>query len=94
MAEEVNQHLATKEKLNETEASHAAIIDILDQEKNSHAAVLDTLEQEKSSHITTKNELSENRVSLHEKEITLIGQIQAELESFRGRLFSSSCSLM
>ena len=50
MAEEVNQHLATKEKLNETEASHAA--------------VLDTMEQEKSSHITTKNELSENRVSL------------------------------
>ena len=66
MAEEVSKHLATKEKLNETEASHAA--------------VLGTLEQEKSSHITTKNELSENRVSLHEKGITLIGQIQAELK--------------
>ena len=62
--------MATQEKLNATEASHAAIIDILEQEKNSHAAVLDTLEQEKSSHITTKNELSENRVSLHEKGIT------------------------
>ena len=49
MAEEVSKHLATKEKWNETKASHAA--------------VLDTLEQEKSSHITTKNELSENRVS-------------------------------
>ena len=48
-AEEVSKYLATKEKLNETKASHAA--------------VLDTLEQEKSSHITTKNELSENRVS-------------------------------
>ena len=49
MAEEVSKHLATKEKLNETESSHAA--------------VFGTLEQEKSSHITTKNELSENRVS-------------------------------
>ena len=49
MAEEVGKHLATKEKLNETEASHAD--------------ALVTLEQEKSSHITTKNELSENRVS-------------------------------
>ena len=55
MAEEVSKHFATKEKLNETEASHAA--------------VLGTLEQEKSSHITTKNELSENRVSLHENEV-------------------------
>ena len=80
MAEEVNKHLATQEKLNATEASHAAIIDILEQEKTSHAAVLDTLEQEKSSHITTKNELSENKVSLYEKGITLIGQIQAELK--------------
>ena len=66
MTEEVSKHLATKEKLNES--------------KSSHAAVLDTLEQEKSSHIATKNELSENRVSLHEKGITLIGQIQAELK--------------
>ena len=73
MAEEVSKHLATNEKLNETKASHAA--------------VLDTLEQEKSSHITTKNELSENKVSLQEKGITLIGQIQAELESFRDSLF-------
>ena len=55
MAEEVSKHLATKGKLSETEASHAA--------------VLGTLEQEKSSHITTKNELSENRVSLHENEV-------------------------
>ena len=66
MAEELSKHLATKEKLNETEASHAA--------------VLGTLEQEKSSHITTKNELSENKVSLQEKGITLIGQIQAEVK--------------
>jgi hypothetical protein len=80
LAEEVNKHLATQEKLNATEASHTAIIDILEQEKNSHAAVLDTLEQEKSSHIATKNELSENRVSLHEKGITLIGLIQAKLK--------------
>ena len=58
MAEEVSKHLATKEKLNETKASHAA--------------VLGTLEQEKSSHITTKNELSENKVSLHEKGIRYI----------------------
>ena len=49
MAAEVNKHLATKDTLNETKASHAA--------------VLDTLDQEKSSHIMTKNELSENRVS-------------------------------
>ena len=69
--------MATKEKLNETEASHAA--------------VLGTLEQEKSSHIKTKNELSENRVSLHEKSkrSNLISQIQAELKTFRSKLFSS-----
>ena len=58
MAAEVSKHLATKDTLNETNASHAA--------------VLDTLEQEKSSHITTKNELSENKVSLHEKGIRYI----------------------
>ena len=84
--------MATQEKLNATEASHAAIIDILEQEKNSHAAVIDTLEQEKSSHIATKNELSENKVSLHEKGIKLIGQVQDGLESFRGIFLS--CSLM
>ena len=50
--------MATKEKLNETKASHAA--------------VLGTLEQEKSSHIATQNELSENRVSLHEHDGTSV----------------------
>jgi hypothetical protein len=63
LTEEVSKHLATKEKLNETEASHAA--------------VLGTLEQEKSSHITTRNELSENRVSLHENE--LISLVKSKL---------------